>query len=407
MGRVDEPPDALEEPVLPFHIGVIPFQILFRRSLEQNEHPCRVGAVLVDHNSRIDTVVLRLRHFFVKGVEGIAGNGIPRITGIRHIGWGNVLAGGRIFIGDCLHHALGQETAEGFIETEQASIAQGFGKEAGIEQVQDGVLNATHVLVHGQPAIHGLAAKWQRGVFGIAVAKEIPAGTHKCVHGVRLPLRRGTATGANNRNPVLELGQGRGPLTAEGHVAGQLHGELVFWNRNHAAARAMDHRDGAAPVALPGNQPIPQAVLHPLLTPAIGFSGCGDGVFSSGTGKAIKGTGMDEDPGLSPGRSLEGMLIRSFRNDYLLDRQLVLAGELEIPLVVGRHTHDSPGAVVGQDVIGDPKGDGFAGGWIQHLDAEGHPPFGAILRRAFLLTLAAHQVAKSFHSNLLIGPSET
>ena len=115
---------------------------------------------------------------------------------------------------------------------------------------------------------------------------------------------------------------------------------------------------------------------------------------------------MDQDPWLSPGRPLEGMLIRSFRNNHLLDRQLVVAGELEIPLVVGRHPHHRPGAVVGQDVIGDPKGDGLAGGRIQYLDAEGYPPFGAIFRRAFLLALAAHQGAKSFHRNLLISSGE-
>ena len=100
------------------------------------------------------------------------------------------------------------------------------------------------------------------------------------------------------------------------------------------------------------------------------------------------------------------MLIDSFRKDHLVDRQFVLAGEFEIPLVVGRHTHDGPGAVIGQDVIGNPKGDGLAGSRIQHLDPEGHAPFGPIIRGAFLLTLAAHQVAEGFHRNLLIGPGE-
>ena len=48
----------------------------------------------------------------------------------------------------------------------------------------------------------------------------------------------------------------------------------------------------------------------------------------------------------------------------------------------------------------------MAGSRIQHLDAEGHTPFGPIIRRALLLTLAAHQVAEGFHRNLLIGPGE-
>ena len=53
FSAITQPPDALQEAELPFHIGVIPFQILFRWSLEQDEHARGVSAVAVHNGSWI------------------------------------------------------------------------------------------------------------------------------------------------------------------------------------------------------------------------------------------------------------------------------------------------------------------------------------------------------------------
>ena len=38
------------------------------------------------------------------------------------------------------------------------------------------------------------------------------------------------------------------------------------------------------------------------------------------------------------------------------DGQAVLRGKFEVPFIVRRNAHDGAGAVVGQDVVGDPDG---------------------------------------------------
>jgi hypothetical protein len=69
----DQAPDAIQEAVLPFHIGVIPFQILFRWRFEQDEHAGGVGPVLGNHIAGGDPIALGFRH---GGVEPVAA--VPR-----------------------------------------------------------------------------------------------------------------------------------------------------------------------------------------------------------------------------------------------------------------------------------------------------------------------------------------
>ncbi len=47
------------------------------------------------------------------------------------------------------------------------------------------------------------------------------------------------------------------------------------------------------------------------------------------------------------------------------DGQVEDLGELEVPLVVARNGHDGAGAVLDEDVVGDPDGDGGAGGRVR------------------------------------------
>jgi len=46
--------------------------------------------------------------------------------------------------------------------------------------------------------------------------------------------------------------------------------------------------------------------------------------------------------------------------NHLLNRQSIFGGELEVPLIVRRNTHDGARAIVGQDVIGNPDGHALA-----------------------------------------------
>ena len=223
MKPLHQAPNPLQKAELPLHIGVIPLEIFFRWRFEQNEHSSRIGTVLIDHNSRVDAVVFRLRHLFKKGLQAITGDGIFGIAAIGHIRWGDVFAGFRVFVGHPLHHPLRQQTLEGLIKPQQTPIPQGLGEEARIEQMQNRVLDPAHVLIHRQPAVHGRTAEGQGGVVGIAIAQEIPARTHEGIHGVRFPPGLLAAAGAIHPHPRFQLGQGRCPLAAEGHIPGQFH----------------------------------------------------------------------------------------------------------------------------------------------------------------------------------------
>ena len=240
----------MQEAELALHIGVIPLQILLRRCLEQDEHAGCVCAVAVDHRRGVNAVVLRLRHLLEQHLKLVAGVGVPGVFGICHVRWSDVLAGCRIAVGDSLHHALGEEPFKRFVDVDQAAILQRLGEETGVEQVQDRVFDAAHVLLHRQPAVHRLLAEGFLGVVGIGEAQEIPGGTHEGVHGVGFPLGRLAAAGAGHVDPVALLAQGRTALAREINAPGQLHRKVLAGHRNSTAVIAVDDGNRAAPVAL-------------------------------------------------------------------------------------------------------------------------------------------------------------
>ena len=109
---IDQAPESLQESELTFNIGVVPFEIFFRRCLEQDEHPCRVSSVAIDHGSWIHAVVLRLRHFLeqhlkIAAIHRIFGCVLVTDFGRRHI---TTCAG--IAVGHPLNHPLGEQALE-------------------------------------------------------------------------------------------------------------------------------------------------------------------------------------------------------------------------------------------------------------------------------------------------------
>ena len=201
----DQSPDALQKSELPFHIGVIPFEIFFGRGLEQDEHPGRVGSVTVDHRSWINAVVLRLRHLLEQHLQWVSRLWILRLIRVCNIGRGHIATSARIAVGRPLDHSLGEKTIEWFIHIQQAPILEGLGEKTGIEQVKNGVLDATHVLPHRQPAVCCLSAERCIRVVRIGEPQEIPGGTHKRVHGVGFPATGFSAVGAWRIDPRLLL----------------------------------------------------------------------------------------------------------------------------------------------------------------------------------------------------------
>src|SRR4029077_18887423 len=74
---------------------------------------------------------------------------------------------------------------------------------------------------------------------------------------------------------LRHLFERRATLAGNLDIERQKHRQLALGNRNHATLRAVDHRNGRAPVTLPRNTPILDAVGDRGLTEAfaLGF-GC-------------------------------------------------------------------------------------------------------------------------------------
>ena len=150
---------------------------------------------------------------------------------------------------------------------------------------------------------------------------------------------------------------------------------------------AVDGRDGVAPIALAGNEPVAQTELDLTTTAAHGLEVSNDcslalgvlaaahtGVLAGLDERAlgsvgaipVDGLGMEGIDGLAVG--LDGSAVVIVQDDRH-DRQVVLAGELKVALVAAGNGHDGTGAIVGNDIIGNPHRDLLAVDRVHHVAA--------------------------------------
>ena len=123
-------------------------------------------------------------------------------------------------------------------------------------------------------------------------------------------------------------------------------------------------REGLAPVALAGEQPVAELVLDAALALACFFQP-GDGLgFGFSGGEAVEEAGVHGGARIGVALPI-GIAVGL---DDLNNRQLELLRELEVPLVVRRDGHDRAGAVAHHDVVGDPHGDLLA---VDRIGGEG------------------------------------
>ncbi|MNM85287.1 hypothetical protein D3C81_973990 [compost metagenome] len=227
--------------------------------------------------------------------------------------------------------------------------------------MQDGVLDATDVLVDRQPVVAALVhriARTRRGVAGV-----VPARLHEGVEGVGLALGRAAAVRAGGLAP-FQIGLDRRTGTVELHVLRQDHRQLVFRHRHRTALVAVDHRNRAAPVALAAHAPVAQAVIDATLALALALETLGQCLEGALEIQAIELGRIDQlgfarlvaVPILPTGRVVATLVVilRRLQRDDLQLRQVVLGGEFEITLVVARNGHHRAGAVAHQHEIGDP-----------------------------------------------------
>ena len=345
-------PGALNEAVSALDGLGIPVEVLLGRGDKQDRQTHGVGAVGLDDRARGHDVALGLGH-------GVA-----------------VLV---------LDHALAQQVGEGLVHAQQAQVAQRLGKEAAVEQVQNGVLDAADVVIDGHPTVGSLAGEGQLGVVRVGIAQVIPAGAGEGVHGIGLALGRATADRAGGLVELLALGEGLAGTQVQ--VLGQRHRQLVLGHGHDAAVLAVDGRDGVAPVALAADEPVAQTELDLTTAAAHGLkvghdrslalgvlaaahagvlAGLDERALGSVGAIPVDGLGMEGIDGLAAG--LDGSAIVIVQ-DNRHNRQVVLAGELKVALVAAGNGHDGTGAVVGHDVVGNPHGDLLAVDGVHHVAA--------------------------------------
>ena len=282
-----------------------------------------------------------------------------------------------------LDHALAEQVGEGLVHVEHAEVAEDFGPEARVEQVEDRVLDAADVVVDGHPAVDGSTREGCGGVVRVTIAQVVPAGAREGVHRVGDAPRGTAALGAGRLVEGRVLGEG--VAGAEVEVIGQQHGQLVLGDGHVAAAVAVDHRDGVAPVALAGDEPVAQAELDLLAAAAVLAEPRDDGVDALGVLAALEAgelAGLDEVAlgvhGVVPvdGADANALLVLELRVERVVlladdrhDVEVVLLGELEVALVAAGHAHDRAGAVVHEHVVGDPDRRGTAGDRVDDVAA--------------------------------------
>ena len=132
----------------------------------------------------------------------------------------------------------------------------------------------------------------------------------------------------------------------------------------------------------------------------------GDGALGFAGGRAIEAAGVDQCSGIRPGLTGRDGFSSSLGVDHLLDRQTIRLGKGDVALVVGRHAHHGARAVLGQHVVGDPHRQHRPRQGVDHMTADGHPPFGPVITGAFDRAQTSHLLAEGLHRALLFSAGE-
>ena len=346
-----EVPHPVQELLAALHRLVGPGGGLLKVANEHDIEPHGVGAVVPDDVVGVDHVAQGLGHLH-RRTQGLAavlaehlvlfllGLKVPHIMGI--------------FAQD---HAVAGALGVGLSAGDHADVVEEIVPEAGVKQVEGGVLHAAVVPVHLAPVVQGLLGGQSLVVMGVHIPQEVPGGARPLGHGVGLPPGGAAAAGAGSIHPVGHLGDG-GLAVVGGLVGlhlGKQQGELILGDGLPAALLTVDHGDGLAPVPLAGEDPIPELVVDLGVADALLLQPLGNDGDGPLDGEAVEEVGVDQDAGVILGG--EGLLLYVLAaGDHLDDLAAELLGKSPVAGVVGGDGHDGAGAVGGEDIVGDKNG---------------------------------------------------
>jgi hypothetical protein len=126
----------------------------------------------------------------------------------------------------------------------------------------------------------------------------------------------------------------------------------------------MEDGDRLAPIALPREQPVPEAIGG-LRCAGADLRQEGDhGTLCLGHRHAIQEAGVDQRSVPLPSHVPH---VRS--NHDTDDREIECPGKSAVPCVMGRDSHDRASTVTAQHVVRDPDGQVRAVGWVDDMGA--------------------------------------
>ena len=161
------------------------------------------------------------------------------------------------------------ERLTGQISWSKTGVNQCPGKETGIEQVQDGVFDATDVLVNRHPRLGGFSAKGDVFLEWVSEPQEVPRRVDKGVHRVGLPLSRTVARWARGVEKRFIGCEWRLAIGQELDVVGSEHGQLLNRDGHNPTRRTVHHWNGATPEPLTRHQPVTESVVDGCVTNAL------------------------------------------------------------------------------------------------------------------------------------------
>ena len=94
------------------------------------------------------------------------------------------------------------------------------------------------------------------------------------------------------------------------------------------------------------------------------------------------------------------------RSDHADNGKTVAAGELEVAVVVAGHGHDGAGAVLHQDVVGDPDRNGLAGSGVDGVAAGEDTGLLPLAHLAGDQVLGRHHFPVGVHLGPVVGGGE-
>ena len=157
------------------------------------------------------------------------------------------------------------------------------------------MFNAADILVHAHPMIDRFMAEGCLIVMGIGVTQIVPARADEGIHRIQFTRCRAAAfrAGAVHEGFARSkraLGAGR-----KLDICRQFYRQILFRDEDFAALRAIDDRNGCAPIALTADQPVAEAVIDAPFAQALFFHVVHDGSHGFMHFHTREGTGINED----------------------------------------------------------------------------------------------------------------